>query len=300
MSTAKVSNTGKIELMIIGAQKAGTTSLNHYLGQHPDIQTHQQKEFGYFSDDKEYAKDFTSIQKKYFKNAAPEKILIAKNTLLYYKEKGLERLKKHNPEAKIEIILRHPVDRTYSAYLMELNNGSINTAFADIAELLDDSPNHLNDWRYTLLIGMSRYVDHLKNVYKYFPKEQVSIVLYDDFSKDPVNICRSIFERLHVDPSFVPNTSIKHNETKMVPSFRYARIIKRLLRNDNSIKRLARTFIPDHSAHTVGEMLRRVNRKESNHPEMNIETRNVFLKYFEPLNEQLSELTKLDLSSWNK
>ena len=57
--TAKVShNTDNIDIMIIGAQKAGTTSLKNYLGEHPELQTHPQKEFGYVWDDKEFNQGF--------------------------------------------------------------------------------------------------------------------------------------------------------------------------------------------------------------------------------------------------
>lgn len=58
--------TSPIDLMIIGAQKAATSSLHHYLAQHPNICTHSQREMTYFIDDNEYQQDYRDIYKRYF------------------------------------------------------------------------------------------------------------------------------------------------------------------------------------------------------------------------------------------
>lgn len=63
----------KIDIFIIGAQKAGTTSLKNYLGEHPQINTHTTKEFSYFYDDEEYNAGFINSNLYNFNNQIDEK-----------------------------------------------------------------------------------------------------------------------------------------------------------------------------------------------------------------------------------
>ena len=97
----------KISLMIIGAQKAGTTSLKNYLGQHPSLETHPHKEFAFFFDPAQYENDFENARKKYFINKSVSVQLIEKSAGLYVKETGIVELKKHNPDCKLVLILRN-------------------------------------------------------------------------------------------------------------------------------------------------------------------------------------------------
>ena len=114
-----------VDLAIIGAQKAGTTSLKEYLSQHPSIQTHPQIEFSFFRDEELYLKGYAAAEKKYLTlnpNATNKKTLI-KNVGIYSSTDALERLYKHNPECKIIFIVRNPITRAYSSYNMERFNG---------------------------------------------------------------------------------------------------------------------------------------------------------------------------------
>src|SRR5688572_6669330 len=110
----------KIALMIVGAQKAGTTSLNNSLAQHPKIFTHETLEFGLFRDNEEYNKglDFflkNTVSKSDSSN--PEKnIFIAKRVGLLHNEEMLLKLHGLNPNVKIVAVLRNPIDRAFSAF----------------------------------------------------------------------------------------------------------------------------------------------------------------------------------------
>ncbi|MBI3511263.1 MAG: sulfotransferase [Bacteroidetes bacterium] len=286
--------------MIVGAQKAGTTSLKHYLGEHPQLQTHPQKEFSYFTDPHEYARGFNKATRKYFIRPETDKLFVAKNALLYSNMGGLERLYRHNPQVKLVFILRHPVERTYSAYLMERNAGSVREPFSLLADLVREPEKNEKDWRYALLVGMSRYTDHLRNIYSIFPKENLVYMLFDEFKNDPSVLCKKCFSMLGVDDSFMPGVNIRYNETKKVSSHTYARILKKLLRNENPLKKMARGVMSDQTAYGVGEMLRNVNRTSRNYPEMDEETRKILIEYFKPYNDRLSQMTGLDLSFWNE
>ncbi|MGL5889719.1 MAG: sulfotransferase domain-containing protein, partial [Bacteroidia bacterium] len=246
-----------ISLMIIGAQKAGTTSIKEYLGEHPSLQTHLQKEFSYFFDDNDYAEGYEKALKKYFPHAGQHELLIAKNAGLYTSEDGIRRLKEHNPNCEIVILLRNPVERTYSAFLMEKNYGHINIPFQEMRGIIEKADT--TDWRYSFLIGMSLYAEHLEMIYRHFPKEKVTIIRYEELNTEPVKVCAQLFAKLGVDSSFVPNTKVRHNVTHKTRSQKAGKFITRLLRKDSRIKEFIRGFMPGRSDYKAGELLRKAN-----------------------------------------
>ncbi len=290
----------KIDIMIIGAQKAGTTSIKNYMGEHPELQTHLQKEFGYFWDDSEFAKGFDAAWKKYFYKSSPTKKNVAKSSLLYTSKKGLLRLKEHNPDCKIVLLLRNPVERTYSAYQMEHNYGSLKNNFGEMKEVIANGNNKNHDWKFDILVGMSLYHQHLAMLWEIFPKEQVLVQLYEDLKDDPATLCRKLFIDCKVDPSFVPDLSKKYNITQEVQSHLYSRLIRRLLKNRNPIKKVARLVLPNNADYRVGEALRNINKTKKTPAGMSMEMRSFLTDYFKPFNVELEKMIGRDLSNWNK
>ena len=93
----------KIDIAIIGAQKAGTTSLKSYLGEHPQVVTHPHIEFSFFADNDQFELGYEKIFKKDFgsKHIEITHKVLAKNVTLSFREFALERLRLHNPDCKI-------------------------------------------------------------------------------------------------------------------------------------------------------------------------------------------------------
>jgi hypothetical protein len=287
----------KISLMIIGAQKAGTTSLKNYLGQHPSLQTHPHKELSYFFDRSEYSKGFEQAVRKYYDH--PEKkLLIAKNAGLYVSEPGILRLKEHNPHCKLVMILRNPIERTYSSYLMEKNYGAINGTFESIETVLRNG--HTGDWRYEFFIGMSLYHLHLSKLYKHFPHDQVKLIRYEDFESKTNIICEEIFEWLSVDPTFLPDTSVRYNVTHINRSPSYGRFVVQLLRNQNPVKKIIQSVMPGKMDYKVGELLRNINKTNKVYGPISQNMSELLNEFYTPHNKKLSELTGIDFSAWNK
>ena len=294
-----IPNTDKIDIMIIGAQKAGTTSLKNYLGEHPELQTHPQKEFGYFWDDDEFNHGFEKAKKKYFSGNSSSKKKVAKNAILFNSEKGLLRLREHNPDCRIILSLRNPVERTYSAYQMEHNYGSLKSDFSEMKDVIDNPLPSNIDWRYDFLIGMSLYHKHIAALWEIFPKEQVSIVLYDELRDNPKTLLKNLYAACAVSTSFIPDLSKKYNVTQKVQSHLYSRLVRRLLRNNNPVKKMAQFVLPDNSNYKVGDALRNINKSKNSPDEMTAEMRTFLIEYFKPFNAELQKLIGHDLSNWN-
>ena len=298
MTTDKSKVSGhKIKLFIAGAQKCGTTSLKNYLGEHSSIQTHLQKEFAYFYDDDEYSSGWNAAETKYFGFHTDNVALVAKNAGLYVKESAVQRLYEHNPECHIVMLLRNPADRAYSAYLMEKNHGHITEDFSFIRTML--TTPIAQDWRYEFFIKMGMYSESIEMMQKYFPKSQITIISYESLHSEPMKVCKKLFEILGVDSSFEPDISVRHNVTHKTLSSSYAKLVSRLLKNDNPLKKVARKLLPRGQDVKIGEILRSLNKSKHKPEKIPSDLRNLLMEFYEPFNTRLSDLTGIDFSNWN-
>lgn len=287
--------------MIIGAQKAGTTSLLHYLGEHPDCFSHPQKELGYFTDDKEYNDGLDRVFRKYYADLSEShKKVIGKNASLLTNKVGLQRLKDINPDCQIVVILRNPVERTYSSYLMEKNYSAVKFKFEELPDLINKHAKNDESWGFNFFIDFSLYAHHLKDLYSFFPKEQVTVILYRELKSDATGVCREIFEKLGVDPNFKPNVAVKHNETKKTRSLTYSMMVMRLLKNNNPIKRFLKLFIPEKNSHKYGDLLRNINKVEERYEPIDPKVKDYLIGFYKPHNDELEQMIGKDLSDWNK
>ncbi|NJN27489.1 MAG: sulfotransferase domain-containing protein [Cyclobacteriaceae bacterium] len=163
----------KIEIAIIGTQKSGTSSLNKYLALHPEFVTHSSLEFPYFVNDELYHKGYEHAMGEYFDNSELNSKIIIKSVGIIYDEEALRRLKDHNPDVKIIITLRHPVDRAYSAYWYACRYGwEKEPSFEKSLWQKSQQENWIGN-RFCDYINRSEYSKHIKTVYDHFPERQV-------------------------------------------------------------------------------------------------------------------------------
>lgn len=103
--------------IIIGTQKAATTSLFDYLTQHPQVVGSFKKELHFFDDENQYQQG-ASKYKNSFPKVDRSKYLIEATPSYLYHSKVPERIKRYSFEPKLICVLRDPIDRAYSAYNM--------------------------------------------------------------------------------------------------------------------------------------------------------------------------------------
>ncbi|NEO53881.1 MAG: sulfotransferase [Okeania sp. SIO3B5] len=143
--------------LMIGAPKAGTTSLYEYLKQHPQVYLSEIKEPHFFSfegrtqgfNDPSRAnfirKKVTKIEdyKKLFEEVKDEVAIGEASTSYIYIPEAVERIKKYVPDVKIIAILRNPADRAFSHYLQHRKNGT--EVFLDFADALKEEQDLRKD-----------------------------------------------------------------------------------------------------------------------------------------------------------
>ena len=293
----------KIDLMIVGAQKAGTTSLNSYLNEHPEIIGHAalQKEFAYFRDNNIFSNGYEKAFQAAFNlstNNHKKKKIVAKNAAIYNNETAIRRLYEHNPDGKVIFILREPVSRTYSSYTMEVFKGWMDRDFVEIKSIVDE--NNKEDDMYKFFIEPSLYIHHIEMIFKYFPKNQVKLFLFEDFKTNPDIICKEIFEWLEVDANFLPTIQKTHNETKKAKSKIISKLIYNLKKESNPIKKAAKKMLPYSIFSRLGETIIESNKSSKSAEKITDDMKLLLQNYFKPYNNELATKTNLPIEKfWN-
>jgi hypothetical protein len=180
---------------LIGVQKGATTSVYNWLSQHPEICAPVAlKDFEYFTR-KEYFTDKNLLNSFYKEVYNYEEIIMQGSVHYIFFEQALKRIKEYCSDAKFILILRNPVDRAISAYhyavKFNYENLSIEEAFAKEEERLkSDDIRILSELTYK---EHGLYYKQIKKFYEYFDENQIEIQLYEDVSKRPEEVTKSIF-----------------------------------------------------------------------------------------------------------
>lgn len=287
-----------VDLMIVGAQKAGTTSLKEYLGQHPAAVAHSQRELTWFVDPEEHGLGPAALSTRYFPGAAPGATWVGKAVGIMFLPEALDRLVGHNPRVRTVAVLRHPVDRAYSAYWYCRRFGW--EELSTFEEALDAEASRTAQqttmWRHTAYVGRGLYAEQLERLHARLGRDQVRVVLVEDLKQDPAAVCRELFRFAGLDPSFQPDFSRRENSAGAARSASLARILS----GAGGIRSALKKIIPVSLGAALKRRLRAFNDVPFTPPPMASETRARLLARFEPDNLRLSQLLGRDLSAWNR
>ena len=302
----------RIQLMIVGAQKAGTSSLLRYLAQHPDIHTHAQPELTFFLQEREYTRGYEWAFAKYFvdENTSGEiedKQLVAKNVMVMHSPEVMQRIYEHNPEMHLVVLLREPIARAYSAYWWARRRGWENIKTYEEALAAEEA--RVNEdwfkWRQCAYQYNGIYYPHVKNLMTQFGSSKVHCILTDDLKENAEAVCQRVFKHIGIRSDFKPLIGERHNQAAMPRSEGFNFLFTQFLASHNPIRRAIRKLVPDAAAYKLRKAVLDWNDKpqkdmKSVPPPLNPETRERQIAYFKPFNEQLAELLGRDLSFWDK
>ena len=186
--------------LIIGAAKAGTTSLYEHFRAHPEIFMPRLKEARFFCHDGRDNRVKFPVQtlEEYaalFEEAGDEKAIGEATPHYLTFPEAAGRIRALLPEAKLIASLRNPVDRSYSIYQMNQRNLAVN-AGVPYARAMETDRNL-----------QESYSAHLERFFALFPREQIRIILLEDLEAKPRATLAGLFEFLGVDPGFTPDLS---------------------------------------------------------------------------------------------
>jgi len=193
--------------ILIGAQKAGTSSLYDWISQHEEVFGNIAiKDYHFFSNDKFYNKGIDHFL-NFFKGAQNDQIQLAGAVnYIYFSEIAASRIKAFDPLTKFIVVLRDPIKRAFSAYNFFKKNGEETAENFELAlQKEEDSTytSHEMKGRYTYL-DHGYYFKQLNGFLKHFPKDQLLVLVYEDLVKNKEENLSKVFDFLNVSKSFKP------------------------------------------------------------------------------------------------
>jgi hypothetical protein len=208
----------KPRLYLVGAPKAGSSALGHFLAQHPQISLCRIKEPNFHCRDLDMPGPKTEAEYLGLFDPTPEtKFLMDGSILSLYSHTAAASIAQYVDNAKILMILRNPVEAMYSWHGQMVFTA--NEPIQNFAAALDAEADRKQGQRLPsagvssccpqLLFyrDMMRYAEQLQRYRDVFVPEQIHVVLYDDFKADPATVYRKILDFLELEefhPEFNP------------------------------------------------------------------------------------------------
>lgn len=240
----------KTDFFIVGAAKSGTTSLAHYMNEHPEVQMSEIKEPNYFSFEEVDAQKLHSdgkiirTEKEYHAlfSGHTEKVWGEASVSYLFYPKVASRIYAYNPHARIIILLRAPSKRAFSHYSMDRRLGLVDMDFEDILNKRGNNPK-LNIY-YQQYIELGFYSPQVSRYFQIFGEENVSVNLMSDFITNPSGFTQQIYAFIGVDSNFCPEKFDRHNahiasDNKLIQRMYRSKIIRK------SVKKLSSPALRD-------------------------------------------------------
>jgi hypothetical protein len=216
---------------LVGAAKAGTTALHLFLSEHPQIFMSPVKETNHFSqpdmDKAHYSRDYrhdvnvnlarfldgpmdrkihiADVERwedyaRLFRDVTDEIAIGEASNSYLLCPSAAPAIAEKLPEARILMMLRNPIERAWSHYLMVLRLGkTLEKEF--LREIESDSRAPRQGWGVSQnYVELGRYSEQLERYRAHFPADRIKVLVYDDFRADSEGTLRGIFAFLGVDP----------------------------------------------------------------------------------------------------
>ncbi len=265
--------------IIAGAMRCGTTSLNGYLREHPNIAVSQPKEVHFF--DLNYDKGLDWYREHF--PASEEATAVGEATPDYlYHPEAVARIAASLPDVKVIVLLRNPIDRAYSHYWHNRSRGRETLEFeaalsAEPARLVHDAESR----RIFSYADKGRYVGQMERLYTSIPRERVLVRTFEELEKSPETVFTDACRFLDIDPTFRPaNLGVAINAYVEFRSARVRDVAKRL---------------PAPLRALVGKL----NQKDSSpYPAMQRDTRARLAADFAAANTGLADLVGVAIPEW--
>ncbi|HEX7023100.1 MAG TPA: sulfotransferase [Trueperaceae bacterium] len=280
---------------IVGAAKAGTTSLYRYLGQHPDVYMSPRKEPHFFSavnpdPSQRWFVPTVSDEAAYlelFAGAGGQRAVGEASTSYLWDPHAAERISKKMPQAKIVIMLRDPIERAFSHYLMDVREGIQTKSFTQALE--EDAGRPVKGWGVShLYLELGQYAGQVERYLAVFPRSQVHIVFFETFTRDTSTCVLEVLRFLGInpDPSEIlsgMNVSDRFN-AYAAPKGAWA---GRLL-GSPALRQAARRLLPRGARGAAKQAL--LLRKPDSKPQIDAEARSFLSRHYDAEIRALEEL----------
>jgi hypothetical protein len=275
---AQAAPTRAPDFYIVGQPKSGTTAMYEMLRTHPQVFMPDFKEPRYFARDlpsqfqeprvsglaAETYGDYLSL----FAPAAGGQLTGEASTAYIWSEVAAREIASARPDAKIIALFREPASYVRSMHLQLLEIRTETSATLREALALEDArragrelPRNAADWPKVLFYrDRVRYLEQLRRYHEAFPREQVLVLLYDDFRADNAGTMRSVMRFLGVDENVVLTPS-EANPSARMRSVKLDEAVRSVTAGASlparASRRVAKALLPSDARESVRRMLSR-------------------------------------------
>ena len=176
--------------LVIGAQRCATSWMYFCLKEHPDIFLPFIKELHFFNN---YYEKGLEWYKRYFNTWSGQKAIGEISPGYLYIERSPRLIYRHLKDVRLIVCLRNPIERAYSQYKKHLRSELVLDSFEVAIE---------KDSQY---IQRGFYFEQINRYLKYFPRERMLFLVYEDIQKSPLAYLKNVYNFLEVDSEFVPS-----------------------------------------------------------------------------------------------
>lgn len=293
------------DFLIIGAAKAGTSTLFEYVRRHPQVCVSSlcdETEPSFFSEDDLFEKG-VDWYRRTFSRRRPGQVCGEKSTSYArwpQRPCAARRIAETVPDVKLIYAMRHPVDRAYSQYVHRVAR-----------ELYPDEPPPFTFEQFiereTMCLDSSLYMKQIEQYLVYYPKEAFLFVLFDHLVADGADTIARMFRFLGIDPdaglAAAQDMHCNDSRRRERQRVRWQTMnpVRRLVPGGRRLRRFTPRWLRDAAFQLVAMTPygRNVRNRFTPAP-MQARTRRRLTEQFRHENERLAEFLKCDLSHWNR
>lgn len=194
-----------VDFLIAGVQKSGTTALHKFLSEHENIFLPPKKELHFF-DNENFRWNHINYNnyEQHFRAKKTGQIAGEATPIYLYWPGALARIKKYNPNMKLIICLRNPIDRAYSQWKMQFARGVETLEFSEAIRAkkdrgIEDKKSKNGRHRVYSYIDRGLYVSQLRRLFSQFPKDQILILTQDEMETRFTSFLDKICDFLDVE-----------------------------------------------------------------------------------------------------
>ena len=211
--SSSISSVRKVDFLIMGTQKGGTTALASFLSEHPQIGMASRKEVHFFDNDKLFSDSPVDyeVYHQYFADVIGDdqfKVIGEATPIYMYWKNSPQRIAQYNPKIKLIFILRNPIDRAYSHWMMNRRQGLESLSFTEAIRVESQRSNIPEICRFYSYVDRGYYSRQIKKIRKLFATEQMLFLKNEDlkFKHDETinRICDFLeVKRIKLHQSFI-------------------------------------------------------------------------------------------------
>lgn len=180
-----------------GAQKAGTSALDRYLRQHPDICLPDRKEIHFFDIEYNFRYPLVNYAKyhSFFDFQSQDKIAGEVTPSYMYWTYSPRRIWEYNPEMKLIILLRNPIERAYSHWNMNRSNHIEPYSFHQAIQLENQRKRACLPYQDKEFSYLERglYSIQIRRLGNFFPTQQMLLLRSSDLDQNPIPTMNKVF-----------------------------------------------------------------------------------------------------------